>query len=283
MAADPELAGIGVTVATIRTSPVDWLRQAERLAGAGFATVWAWDHFVGRGDPTVPVVEAWTALTAAAARDDHLRVGTFIANVMNRHPSVLARMAGTLQELTGGRLTLGLGIGANESEHAAYGIDFPPPKERAEHLEEAILILRGLWSGGPFTFAGRHFQLADAYAHPVIEPRPQILVGAGSPAGIRIAARLGDGWAAEEPLYMALNELYAEALTGQGRQRRDQRVVVSFGGERRRDATILGTRWVEEPRAALEEWRAKGADEATVVVRTDEEADALVRAAERGR
>ena len=102
---------IGVTLRTIRAEPGWWLESAKRLDAAGYQGVWAWDHFVGQRDGTVPVVENWTILSMAAAATSRLTVGPFVINVMNRHPAVLARMASTLQIASGGRLVLGMGIG----------------------------------------------------------------------------------------------------------------------------------------------------------------------------
>ena len=109
------------------------------------------DHFVVRGARTTPVLEAWTALAVVGGTTRRLGLMTFVANVMNRHPAVLARMAATLQEATGGRLTLGIGIGGHPAEHAAYGIPFPPARERVARLEEAVAVMRALWTGGPVT------------------------------------------------------------------------------------------------------------------------------------
>ncbi|HEY7968507.1 MAG TPA: LLM class flavin-dependent oxidoreductase, partial [Candidatus Limnocylindrales bacterium] len=114
---------IGVTLRTIRAEPGWWLDSAKRLEAAGYQGVWAWDHFVGQRDRTVPVVENWTILSMTAAATSWLTVGPFVINVMNRHPAVLARMASTLQIASGGRLILGMGIGGAPKEHAAYGID----------------------------------------------------------------------------------------------------------------------------------------------------------------
>src|SRR4029078_4187346 len=143
----------GVTIRTIRAEPGWWLESARRLDAAGYQGVWAWDHFVGQGDTTVPVVESWTILSVPAAQTTNVTVGPFVINVMNRHPAVLARMASTLQIASGGRLVLGVGIGGAHKEHAAYGIDFPEAKERAARLEEAIGVIRALWTGGPVTRA----------------------------------------------------------------------------------------------------------------------------------
>ena len=106
---------------------------------------------MGRGDLTVPVVEGWTALAMAAGATSRIEVGSFVLNVMNRHPAVVARMASTLQIASGGRLILGVGIGGHPKEHAAYGIDFPDAPERVARLEEAVAVIRALWTGGPVT------------------------------------------------------------------------------------------------------------------------------------
>src|SRR3954451_19531832 len=116
---------IGVTIRTIRGEPRWWLESAKRLDAAGYQGVWAWDHFVGQGDRTVPVTECWTILSMAAGATDRIMVGPFVINVMNRHPAVLARMASTLQVASGGRLILGMGIGGGPREHKGLGVEFP--------------------------------------------------------------------------------------------------------------------------------------------------------------
>src|SRR5215210_7147837 len=93
---------IGVTLSTVGVTASWWLDAAARLDAAGVRAIWSWDHVMGRGDPTVPVLEAWTMLGAAASRTSRASLGTFVANVMNRHPAMLARMASTLQEVAGG-------------------------------------------------------------------------------------------------------------------------------------------------------------------------------------
>ena len=88
---------IGVSIGTIGATPQWWLESARRLEAAGYRAVWAWDHFVGGGaSKTVPVVEQWTMLATVAGATTTLRIGTFVTNVMNRHPAVVARMASTL-------------------------------------------------------------------------------------------------------------------------------------------------------------------------------------------
>src|SRR5688572_10597495 len=115
-AATPARLPLGVAIRTVGADPVVWLDGVRRLEDAGYAGVWAWDHLMGP-PPGRPVVEAWTILSMAAALTTRLTVGTFVANVMHRHPAVLARMAATLQLASGGRLILGLGVGADTGEH----------------------------------------------------------------------------------------------------------------------------------------------------------------------
>jgi alkanesulfonate monooxygenase SsuD/methylene tetrahydromethanopterin reductase-like flavin-dependent oxidoreductase (luciferase family) len=109
--ADGARLPIGVCLRAIRAEPAWWLESARRLDEAGYAGLWCWDHFMGRGDPTVPVVEGWTMLAMAAAATRQATVGPFVLNVMNRHPALVARMASTLHIASGGRLILGIGIG----------------------------------------------------------------------------------------------------------------------------------------------------------------------------
>ena len=272
---------IGVTIRSIRAEPGWWLESARRLDEAGYAGVWSWDHFMGRGDVTVPVVEGWTILAMAAAATRRITVGTFVANVMNRHPAVLARMASTLQIASGGRLVLGIGIGGHPKEHAAYGIEFPDAKERAVRLEEAIAVLRALWAGGPVTRPSPYYPLEDAVAFPVPEPPPAIVIGGETPAGARLAGRIGDGWSGFDDNFEQNLPLYLEALEASGRRREDQQVLVGFQGDWLGEADIAESPFVRDPKAEWERWRAAGADGAIVLARTTSDIDALVEAVER--
>ena len=142
---------IGVNLTTIGISGAWWIEAARRLETAGVASIWAWDHFVSRGRLTDPLLECWTLLTAAAVSTESVHVGSFVTNVMNRYPQVLARQVATLADLAPGRVELGIGIGGHPAEHLAYGIPFPEPAERAARLEEAVGVVRALFSGGPVT------------------------------------------------------------------------------------------------------------------------------------
>ncbi len=272
---------LGVCLRPIRTEPTWWLESARRLDSAGYAGLWCWDHFVGKGDRTVPVVEAWTILSMAAAQTSQATVGTFVMNVMNRHPALVARMASTLQIASGGRFVLGIGIGGAPKEHEAYGIDFPDAPERVARLEEAIAVIRALWTGGPITRPSPFYPLIDAYAHPVPHPAPTIMIGGETPAGARLAARIGDGWSTFDDNFEALLPMYLEALDAAGRRRDDQLVVVGFQRDWLGETSIRPTPWIQAPREAWERWHAAGADGAIVLARTTDDVDALVEATSR--
>ena len=272
---------IGVCLRAIRAEPVWWLESARRLDAAGYQGLWCWDHFMGRGDPTVPVVENWTMLAMAAAQTSKVTVGPFVLNVMNRYPALVARMAATLQIASGGRLVLGIGIGGAPREHAAYGMDFPEPAERVARLEEAVAVIRALWSGGPVTRASAYYPLTEAAAYPVPVPPPPIVIGGETPAGARLAGRIGDGWSAFDTNFEANLPLYLDALAATGRERGDQRVIVGFQGDWLGDEAIADSPWVIEPRETWARWQAAGADEVIVLARTTDDVDALVAAVDR--
>jgi alkanesulfonate monooxygenase SsuD/methylene tetrahydromethanopterin reductase-like flavin-dependent oxidoreductase (luciferase family) len=272
---------IGVCLRTIRAEPGWWLESARRLDAAGYAGLWAWDHFMGKGDARVPVVENWTILAMAAAATSRVTVGSFVLNVMNRHPALLARMASTLQVASGGRLVLGIGIGGAPREHRAYGIDFPEPPERVARLEEAVAVLRALWTGGPVSRPSPFYPLHEATAYPVPEPPPPIVIGGETVAGARLAGRIGDGWSAFEDNFEANLPVYLESLATTGRRREDQRVLVGFQGDWLGDDPLVDNPWVTAPRETWARWREAGADGAIVLARTTEDVDALVGATDR--
>jgi alkanesulfonate monooxygenase SsuD/methylene tetrahydromethanopterin reductase-like flavin-dependent oxidoreductase (luciferase family) len=272
---------IGVCLRAIRAEPDWWLDSARRLDAAGYAGLWCWDHFMGRGDRTVPVVEAWTTLSMAAALTERVTVAPFVLNVMNRHPALVARMASTLQIAARGRLILGIGIGGAPAEHAAYGIDFPAAPERVARLEEAVAVIRALWTGGPVTRPSPFYPLTEAYAYPVPDPAPRIVIGGETPAGARLAGRIGDGWSTFDDNFEANLPRYLEALEGAGRSRADQTVLVGFQGDWLGDEAFRDTAWFHEPRASWARWQEAGADGAIVLARTTDDVDAMVDAVAR--
>ena len=272
---------VGICLRSIRAEPQWWLESARRLDEAGYDGLWCWDHFMGRGDKTVPVVEGWTILAMAAAQTSHVTVAPFVLNVMNRHPALVARMASTLQIASGGRVILGIGIGGAPGEHKAYGMAFPEAPERVARVEEAVAVIRALWTGGPVTRPSAFYPLEDAYAYPVPDPAPRIIVGGETRNGARLAGRIGDGWNAFDDNFEANLPTYLESLEASGKRRADQLVIVGFQGEWLSDEKVADTEWVREPAAARERWTAAGADGAIVLARTTEDVDALIAARER--
>jgi alkanesulfonate monooxygenase SsuD/methylene tetrahydromethanopterin reductase-like flavin-dependent oxidoreductase (luciferase family) len=237
---------------------------------------------MGIGHTPVPVVEGWTILAMAAGATSRVTVGPFVLNVMNRHPAVVARMAATLQVASGGRLVLGMGIGGAPREHRAYGLDFPAPAERVARLEEAVAVIRALWSGKVVSRPSPYYPLEEAFALPVPQPPPPIVIGGETVAGARLAGRVGDGWSTFEGNFEANLPVYLESLAEHGRRREEQLVIVGFQGDDwLDDEGIAETPWITEPRETWARWHQAGADGAVVLARTTADVDALVSAVDR--
>jgi F420-dependent oxidoreductase-like protein len=165
-----------------------------------FDSVWTIDHFVPPNpgaDPNGPCMEGWTALAAGAQATERLRLGCLVTGVTYRHPSVLAKMAATIDQISNGRLEFGIGAAWHEPEHRYYGIPFPSVREREDRLEEAVRLTRLLFRAeGPVDFQGTYYQLNQAPFSPpcVQKPNPPIFIGGGGEKRtLRTAARHGDG------------------------------------------------------------------------------------------
>ncbi|HXG25954.1 MAG TPA: LLM class flavin-dependent oxidoreductase, partial [Candidatus Binatia bacterium] len=165
--------------------------------------------------------------------------------------------------------------------HRAYGIDFPEPPERAARLDEAVAVVRALWGGGPVTRESPYFPLDAAHALPVPDPAPRLLVGAGTPTGVRLAARIGDGWAAEIGCFEALLPRYRDALAANARSIDDAWIALGFGGGRTGQDALTDSPWVEAPRDEWARWAELGVDEIVVTARTSNDIDRLVDAVAR--
>jgi alkanesulfonate monooxygenase SsuD/methylene tetrahydromethanopterin reductase-like flavin-dependent oxidoreductase (luciferase family) len=270
---------IGLNLTSIGVSSAWWREAARQAEAAGFAGVWCWDHFVSRGRRDSPVLECWTTLTAAAAATSHIRVGSFVTNVMNRPPPVLARMLATLADQVGNRVELGVGVGGYAAEMEAYGLDFPPPAERAARLAEAVDVLRLMWSGGPVDYDGEFFRLRAAHAFPVPSPPPRIIVGGEKPAGARLAARVGDGWTTNAVDYERLLPVHLEALVAGGRSRSD--VAHLLAVDVARDVPLERQPLIADLAGFAAECQARGADELIVSWVRPTELPALLKSAER--
>jgi len=168
-----------------------FLRLARAAEDADYDAFFRSDHLYFDADPPRPALEAWTTLAALARDTARIRLGTLVTPATFRHPSVLAREVATVDELSGGRLEIGMGTGWYDIEHTTLGIPFPPQRERTEMLEEAVEVVRLLWSGKRVSFAGRHHRLDSAVAlpRPVQDPFPLIVGGHGGPRSVALAAR----------------------------------------------------------------------------------------------
>jgi len=170
-------------------------RFAEEL---GFDGAWVFDHFKPLYGPrTGPCMEGWTLLAALAASTDRIRLGALVTGVTYRHPSVLAAQAATVDNVSKGRLEFAIGAAWFEEEHRELGIPFPANRERIDRLDEAVQVIRALWTGDDVSFDGRYYRLDGASHHPkpVQAPHPPIWIGAsGEQLTVPLAGRHADVW-----------------------------------------------------------------------------------------
>jgi alkanesulfonate monooxygenase SsuD/methylene tetrahydromethanopterin reductase-like flavin-dependent oxidoreductase (luciferase family) len=168
----------------------------DAVEAAGLEGLWAPDHFML--GPHRQEYEVWTLLGALAERTD-LEIGPLVGSITYRNPALLAKMATTVDNLSDGRLQLGLGAGWHDEEHAAYDFDFPPIGQRMEMLDEGLELMKTMFTDDAPTYEGEHYQIENAYNEPkpVQDPHPPIVVGGAGPQLLRIAARHADEWNVE--------------------------------------------------------------------------------------
>ena len=174
-----------------------WLRLVQAAEDMGYQSLCRSDHLTGLwGESKRPSLETWTSLTVLAARSRRLRFGPMVSPITFYHPAQLAKMAVSLDLLSGGRLDLGLGGGWNEHEHAMFGVRMPPLKERLDRLEEAARSIRALGAGQPATLEQRHYSLLKAEVYPLpTHGRLRLVVGGrGEKRTLRIVAEFADEW-----------------------------------------------------------------------------------------
>jgi F420-dependent oxidoreductase-like protein len=175
------------------------LATARHAAATGWDGVWIADHFMGNSPgpipPDAPTLEAGSVVAGLAAAVDRVRVGTLVYGNTYRHPAVLANMAATADQISGGRFVLGLGASWQVNEHEQYGIPLPPAGERVDRFAEAVEVIRRLLTEPTTTFEGKHYRLTDALCEPKpVQERLPILVGASGDRMLGIAARHADAW-----------------------------------------------------------------------------------------
>jgi F420-dependent oxidoreductase-like protein len=181
--------------------PWDDIHQiAAHCERSGWDGVYFADHFMPNGPGPAPLdgdtLECWSVLAALAAVVPRVRLAPLVTSVTYRHPAVLANIAAAVDQIAHGRLTLGIGAGWQENEHAAYGIALGTVRERMDRFSEAVQILRSLLGQSRTTFAGQYFQLDDAPCQPapVQDRLPLLIGGSGERRTIPIAARYADQW-----------------------------------------------------------------------------------------
>jgi alkanesulfonate monooxygenase len=177
----------------------DLLRVARAAEDLGFGAFFRSDHFLGIGTDGLPgSTDAWVTLGALARETSRIRLGTLMTSATFRLPGPLAVAVAQVDQMSGGRVEMGIGAGWYEAEHTAYGIPFPDTGERFDRLEEALAVVTGLWTtpaGETFDFDGKHYRLAGSPAlpKPVQTPRPPVLLGGkGRTRTPRLAAQYAD-------------------------------------------------------------------------------------------
>ena len=192
--ADPPFS-IGI----LALQDVPWptlVERARRAESLGFDVFWVADHFVNPYAPRAPWYEGWTALAGLAASVERIRIGTLVTSNTLRNPALLARMAMTVDHISGGRLELGIGPGGAPLDYSMLGLPTWPPRERVDRLDETLRVLIPLLEGGTAHHDGRYLRIDEAVVAPlpIQQPRPPITIGALGPRAIEVAARHGDAW-----------------------------------------------------------------------------------------
>jgi len=167
------------------------LNRALDLVAGHFDSAWIIDHLQFGDDD---VLEGFTALTWFAALHPQLKFGHTVLCQSFRNPALLAKMGATLHFLSGGRFILGMGAGWHAEEYRAYGYDFPADGVRVRQLEEALQIIKALWTLKTATFAGEYYRVTEACCEPKPDPIPTIMVGAFKPKMLRLTAKYADWW-----------------------------------------------------------------------------------------
>ena len=172
---------------TRRTTFVEYLHRALNVINGHFDSIWMIDHLP-------ELLESFTTLTYMSALYPQLTFGHTVMCQSFRNPALVANMGATLQFLSGGRFILGMGAGWHTEEYRAFGYDFPPAHTRVEQLEEALQIIRALWTEEEATFKGRYYRVSKARCEPKPIPLPPVMIGAFRPKMLRLTAQYADWW-----------------------------------------------------------------------------------------
>jgi len=270
-----------------------------RAESYGLDSFWVMDHFHqirNVGEVQEPMLEGWTTQSVVAGFTNKIKLGTLVTGIVYRHPSVLAKMGASLDVLSNGRLFMGIGAAWNVDEATAYGIPFPPVKERMQRLEEAVQVIKKMWTEETATFDGKFYQLRNAYCNPkpLQKPHPPIMIGgSGERRTLKIVAKYGDAcniFGSVETVKKKL-EILREHCHSVGRdyesivksklghividkdKEKVAEAIKRLPEDRRREYAIYGT--PEEVRRQVEAFRDAGIEYLIVNLEPDRELQAL--------
>ncbi|RIK07008.1 MAG: LLM class flavin-dependent oxidoreductase [Acidobacteria bacterium] len=212
----------GVHTGLQETSFDELIPLWKRIEALGYDWISVWDHiYPTLGASAGPNLDAIVALSALASSTERVRIGCLVFNTTLRPPALLANAGAAIDQLSGGRLEMGLGAGWNREEQEESGIEFPPDGVRVTMMAESIEVIRCLWSEETVDFTGRHFELRDAKCDPKpVQSEVPLWVGAFRPRALEIAGRLGDGFNAPyvaPRLWASLWRRVGEAAEAAGR------------------------------------------------------------------
>lgn len=189
---------VGVVLPQYATEYAKVREMAVECELLGYDSIWLEDHFMPWAhDPKLSALECWTTLAALATVTSRIIVGTLCTCNSYRYPSVVAKMAASLDTISNGRLILGIGAGWYEDEYNAYGISYPQAKERIERLSEAVQIIKMLWTEEKSSFKGKYYRVNDAVCDPkpVQKPHPPLWIGGGGEKlMLKVVAQHADCW-----------------------------------------------------------------------------------------
>ena len=270
-----------------------------RAESYDFDSFWVMDHFhqiQNVGEVQEPMLEGWTTQSVVAGFTSKIKLGTLVTGIVYRYPSVLAKIGATLDVLSKGRLFMGIGAAWNVDEATAYGISFPPTKERMQRLEEAVQIIKKMWTEENATFNGKFYQVRNAYCNPkpIQKPHPPIMIGgSGERSTLKIVAKYADAcniFGSVETVRKKLGVL-REHCRAEGRdydsilksklghvviddeKEKVMEVIKGIPEDRRREYLIYGT--PDEVRQQVEDFRDAGIEYLIVNLEPERELQAL--------
>ncbi|HUS14057.1 MAG TPA: LLM class flavin-dependent oxidoreductase [Chloroflexia bacterium] len=232
--------------------------QQERILPAvvaHFDSLWVPDHLYAFDNPAEPFLECWTTITWLAARFPGVRLGPIVLAVGFRNPALLAKMAATLQALSGGRFIMGIGAGWREVEYGTYGYDFPRTAIRIKQLADGLEIMCRMWTEDGPSFEGEYYRIAGAYCAPRPDPAPPLMIGgSGEQLMLPLIARYADIWdrfhggnydTVDMAAYTRKRDLLHGHAAARGRDPASIRQSLTLGGARLPDSTGDSARWVD--------------------------------------